>query len=146
MKKTKLLSLITASGLFFTTPTFAEFNVQNANSDSNPALNENKHYGNAHTVDFDKAIEGTDMGAKEQAEVAYILPAAYENSFYGRFSMHFGRNRLSKIKNNSNGTNAGATVAQQSKNASGKGIEVAFGKVMSGWRAEVEWLLVDDIV
>jgi opacity protein-like surface antigen len=100
-------------------------------------------YGNGQTGSFNRAIVGgSTMTAKEQQEIAAMLPAPEEGRFYGRARTNFSSLTLGELKNKSTGANAAGALGKKRSVTNQTGLEIAIGYMSSAnFRTEVEYLI-----
>jgi len=100
-------------------------------------------YGNAQSGSFNRAIVGgSSMSAKEQQEIAAMLPESENERFYGRVRMNFSSLTLEELKNTSPGINAIGAVGKKRATTNQAGLEIALGYISNGnFRGDLEYLI-----
>jgi len=135
MKAKQAWLVLVCSGLLFSSCVCADFDViQAVDADT---------YGNGQSGSFNRAIVGgSTMTAKEQQDIAAMLPVPEEGRFYGRARMNFSSLTLGELKNRSSGLNASAAIGKKRSTTNQTGLEIAIGYMGSAnFRTEVEYLI-----
>lgn len=130
---------------------FAEFSVKamdmGKSDDEALAQASEEYFGNAQTVKFRHAIEGSDMSVAEQIEVSDELPVLDKDTYYVSVRGHLSKQRLTKIENASSSGSSfkDLNVSEKNLQRHERGFDIAVGYMWDNTRTEIQYILTKDM-